>query len=80
VVFEARLEDALRRRDDQRNQVTSSSPIALSWTAADMEELIQLTGDLHTLWNSPTTTNEVVSRLMGKMLGRAFRCAGDVAA
>jgi hypothetical protein len=30
----------------------------------------------HTSPDSP----EVVSRLMGKMLGRAFRCAGDVAA
>jgi DNA invertase Pin-like site-specific DNA recombinase len=69
--LEARLQQAIGHLDQlRRDHATSSTTLPRSLRDTDCDELIDLSKQLHRLWDAPTTSNEERKRLMHVVLSR----------
>lgn len=71
VELEAKLEEALRRRDELGRGLTSDAgKTVASLTNEEAAELVARTAALEDLWKAPTTTNEDRKYLLGSVISR----------
>jgi hypothetical protein len=69
--LEARFEEALRRRDEFRQQLTLlAAPPATSIGPDAAKELVTLAADVRRLWQAPSTTNEDRKQLLRTALSQ----------
>jgi hypothetical protein len=71
--LEAVYEEAIRRRDQIREEITSADPSDdLGFTDQDSARLAELTKRIEALWAAPTTTNEDRKQLLRLVLDRVI--------
>lgn len=81
VDLEARLEEALRRRDEAERELKSRPPHpAVSLPADIVRDLLALSAKLCDLWKAPTTTNEDRKELIEAAISKVvIRASGEEA-